>query len=47
MKTDKAAAAAAGSAAGGAACINDEVLGGRFARPQKFVIKYMQQKQQQ
>ena len=42
-----AAATAAASAAASAACIYYEVLGGRFAPPWKFVIKYMQQKQQQ
>ena len=41
-----AAATAAASAAASASCIYYEVLEGRFAPPQKFVIKYMQQKQQ-
>ena len=47
MKIDTDAAAAAATAAASAACINYEVLGGRFAAQYKFVIKYMQHKQQQ
>ena len=49
IDTDAAAAraAAANAAAASAACIYYEVLGGRFATPWKFVIRYMQQKQQQ
>ena len=42
-----AASTAAASAAASAACVYYEVLGGRFAPPKKFVIRYMQQKQQQ
>ena len=38
-----AAATAAASAAASAACIYYQVLGGRFAPPWKFVIRYMQQ----
>ena len=41
-----AAATAAASAAASAACIYYEVLWGRFALPYKYMIKYMQQKQQ-
>ena len=48
IDTDAAAAgAAAATAAASAACICYEVLGGRFAPPYKFVIRYVQQKQQQ
>ena len=45
--TGAAAGAAAASAAASAACIYYEVLVGGFAPTWKFVIRYMQQKQQQ
>ena len=47
-----AARAAAGAAAGAAAsaatvCTYYVIIGGRFAPPYKYMIKYIQQKQQQ
>ena len=42
-----AAGAAAASAAASAVCIYYVVIGGRFAPPYKYMIKYIQQKQQQ
>ena len=44
---DAAAGAAAAASDASAACIHDEVLGGRFAPPYKYMIKYMQQKKHQ
>ena len=46
-----AARAAAGAAAGAAAsaapaCIYYVIIGGRFAPPYKYIVKYIQQKQQ-
>ena len=41
-----AARAAAGAAASAAVCIYDVVIGGRFAPPYMYMIKYIQQKQQ-
>ena len=40
-------AAAATSAATSAVCTYYVVIGGRFAPPYKYMIKYIQQKQQQ
>ena len=34
------------SAAASAACIYNVVIGGRFAPPYKYMVKYIQQKQQ-
>ena len=47
--SDAAAAgpAAATSAAASAVCIYYVVIGGRFAPPYKYMVKYIQQKQQQ
>ena len=42
-----AGAAAAASAAASAGCIYYVVIGGRFAPPYKYIVKYKQQKQQQ
>ena len=43
-----AAKAAAGAATSGAAvCTYYVIIGGRFAPPYKYMIKYIQQKQQQ
>ena len=42
-----AAATAAASAAASAACIYYVIIGGRFAPPYKYMIKCIQQKQQQ
>ena len=39
--------AAATSAAASAVCIYYVVIGGRFAPPYKYMVKYIQQKQQQ
>ena len=39
--------AAAASAAASAVCIYYVVIGGRFAPPYKYMVKYIQQKQQQ
>jgi len=39
--------AAATSAAASAVCIYYVVIGGRFAPPYKYMVEYMQQKQQQ
>ena len=51
MKIDTDAAAAAGAAAAttaaSAACIYYVILRGRFEPPYNYMIKYMQQKQQQ
>ena len=41
------AAAAATSAAASAVCIHYVVIGGRFAPPYKYMVKCIQQKQQQ
>ena len=42
-----AGAAAAASAAASAVCIYHVIVGGRFVPPYKYIIKYIQQKQQQ
>ena len=39
--------AAATSAAASAVCIYYVVIGGRFAPPYKYIVEYIQQKQQQ
>ena len=42
-----AAGAAVGAAAASAVCIYYVIIGGRFASPYKYMVKYIQQKQHQ